>query len=73
MPPVNSEASLVKNLARGQLGSKKSRTFLYDCEWNDEACFWESTNALDQDPFYPHFLRLHPESEKLHLLCSLSF
>ena len=38
MPPVKIGASplLVKTLARRQVGSKKRRTFLYRCEWDDD-------------------------------------
>ena len=63
MPPVKTEDSpqLVKILARRSLGSKKPRTFLYRCEWDDDTWSWESSKALEEDPVHLDFLRLHPE------------
>ena len=63
MPPVKTGDSprLVKILARRQVGSKKRRTFLYCCEWDDDTWSWESSKALEEDPLYLDFLRLHPE------------
>ena len=63
MPAVNTGASprLVKFLARGPVGSRKRRTFLYPRECNDDRWSWELRKALDEDPVYIEFLRLHPE------------
>ena len=63
MPPVQNGdcPRLVKILARRRVGSKKLRTFLYRCEWDDETWSWESSKALEEDPVYLEFLRLHPE------------
>ena len=63
MPPVKTANSprLVKILARRRVGSKKRRTFLYRCEWDDDTWSWESSKALEEDPVYLEFLRLHPE------------
>ena len=67
MPHVKTGASprLVRILARGRVDSKKRRTFLYRCEWDDDTWSWESSKALEEDPVYLEFLRLHPEY--LHL------
>ena len=64
MPPVKTADSprLVKNLARRRVGSKKRRTFLYRCEWDDDTWSLESSKALEEDPVYIEFLLLHPES-----------
>ena len=63
MRPVKTEDSprLVKNVARRRVGSKKCRTVLYCCEWDDDTWSWESSKALEEDPVYLDFLRLHPE------------
>ena len=63
MPPVKTGESprLVKIVARRRVGSKKRRTFLYRCEWDDDTWSWESSKALEEDPVYLEFLRLHPE------------
>ena len=63
MPAVKTGESprLVKILARRRVGSRKCRTFLYRCEWDDDTWSWESTKALEEDPVYLEFLRLHPE------------
>ena len=62
MPPVKTGESprLVKVLAR-RMVSKKRCTFLYHCEWDDDTWSWESSKALEEDPVYLEFLRLHPE------------
>ena len=54
MPPVKTGASprLVKIPARCQVGSKKRRTFLYRCEWDDDTWSWESGKVLDEDLVY---------------------
>ena len=63
MPPVKTGESpqLVKIVAGRRVGSKKHRTFLYHCEWDDDTWSWESSKALEEDPVYLEFLRLHPE------------
>ena len=63
MPPVKTEASprLSKILARREGGSKKRRTFLYRCEWDDDTWSWEWSKALEEDPVYLEFLRIHTE------------
>ena len=63
MPPVKTGESprLVKIVARRRVGSKKRRTFLYQCEWDDDTWSLESSKALEEDPVYLEFLRLHPE------------
>ena len=63
MPAVKTGASpqLVKTLARCRMGFKKRRTFLYRCEWEDDTWSWESSKALEEEPVYLEFLRLHPE------------
>ena len=63
MPPFKTGASprLVNILARRRVGSKKRRTFLYRCEWENDTWSWESSRALEEDPVYLEFLRLHPE------------
>ena len=63
MPPVNTGNSpeLVKILARRRVRSKKRRRFLYRCEWYDNTWSWEWSKALEEDPVYLDFLRLHPE------------
>ena len=60
MPPVKTGESprLVKIVARRRVGSKKRRTFLYRCEWDDDTWSWESSKALEEDPVYLEFLRL---------------
>ena len=67
MPPVKTGASpqLIKILAKRQAGSKKRRTFLYRCEWDDDTRSWESSKGVEEDPVYLEFLQLHPE--QLHL------
>ena len=52
---------LVKILARCRVGSQKSRTFLYHCEWGDDTWSWESSKGLEEDLVYVEFLGLHPE------------
>ena len=63
MPPVKTGDSprLVEILGRRRVGSKKRRTFLYRWEWDDNTWSWESSKALEEDPVYLEFLRLHPE------------
>ena len=63
MPPVKTGASrpLVKILARRRVGSKTRRTFLHRCKWDDDTWSWESSKALEEDPVYLEFLRLHRE------------
>ena len=63
MPPVETGDSsrLVKILARRRVGPRKRRTFLYRCEWDHDTWSWESSKALEEDPVYLEFLRLHPE------------
>ena len=63
MPPVKTGAfpQLVEILARRRVGSKKRRTFLYRCEWDVGTWSWELSKALEEDPVYLEFLRLHPE------------
>ena len=63
MPPVKTGASsrLLKILPRPQVGSKKRGTLLYRREWYDDTWFCESSKALDEDPVYVEFLRLHAE------------
>ena len=63
MPLVKTGASpqLVKILARRGVGSKKRRTFLYRCEWDDDTWSWESSKAVQRDPVCLEFLRLNPE------------
>ena len=63
MPPVETGESpgLVKILARRRVGSRKRHTFLYRCEWDDDTWSWESSKAVEEDPVYLEFLRLHPE------------
>ena len=62
MPPVKTGDSpqLVKILARCRVIPKKRRTFLYRCEWDDDTGSWEASKALEEDPVYLEFLRLHP-------------
>ena len=57
MPPVKTGESprLVKILARRRVGSRKRRTFLYRCEWDDDTWSWESSKALQEDPVYLEF------------------
>ena len=43
---------IVKILARRRVGSRKRRTFLYRCEWDDDTWSWESSKALEEDPVY---------------------
>ena len=52
MPPVKTGESprLVKILARHLVGSRKRRTLLYRCEWDDDTWSWESSKALEEDP-----------------------
>ena len=52
---------LVRILARRRVGSKERRIFLYWCPSDDDTWSWESRKALDEDPVYLEFLRLHPE------------
>ena len=52
---------LVKILARRRVKSKKRRTFLYRCEWDDDTWSLEASKALEEDPVYLGFSRLHPE------------
>ena len=63
MPPVKTGESprLVKIVARRRVGSKRRRTFLYRCEWDDDTWSWESSKVLEEDPVYFKFLQLHPE------------
>ena len=63
MPPVKTGDSprLVKILARRRVGSKKHRTLLYRCDWDDDTWSLESSKAVEEDPVYVEFLRLHPE------------
>ena len=63
MPPVKTGDSpqLVKILARRRVGSKKRCTFLYRREWDDNMRSWELSKALEEDPVYLEFLRLHRE------------
>ena len=63
MPPVKTGDSpqLVRILARRRVGSEKRRTFRYCCEWDDDTWSWESSKALEEDPVWLEFLRLHPE------------
>ena len=62
MPPVKTGDSPrpVKILARRRVGSKKRRTFLYHCEWDDDTWSRESSKALEEDLVYLEFLRLQP-------------
>ena len=59
MPPVKTGAlsRLIKILARRRVGSKKRRTFLCRCEFDDNTWFCESSKA-DEEPVYLDFLRL---------------
>ena len=63
MPPVKTGEypRLVKILGRRGVGSKKRRTLLYRCEWDDDTWSLESSKALEEDPVYLEFLRLHPD------------
>ena len=63
MPSVKTGESprLVKILARRRVGSRKCRTFLYRCEWDDNTWSLELSKALQEDPVYLEFLQLHPE------------
>ena len=58
MPPVKTAESprLVKILVKRRVESRKRRTFLYRCEWDDNTWSWESSEAL-----YLEFLRLQPD------------
>ena len=58
MPPVKTGDSpqIVRELARRRLESKKRRTFLYGCEWDDDTWSWELSKALEEDPVYLEFL-----------------
>ena len=73
MPPVKTgdRPRLAKILARRRVGSEKRRTFLYRCEWDDNTWSWELSRALEEDPVYLEFLRLHPEQP--HLLTAWFF
>ena len=63
MPPVKTGISprLVKILGKRRVGSKKCRTFLYRCEWDDDTLSLESSRASEEDPVYLEFLGLHSE------------
>ena len=63
MPQVKTRAfpRLIKILARRRVGSKKRRTFLYRGEWDDDTWSWELSKALEEEPVYLEFLRLHRE------------
>ena len=63
MPLVKTGASPrpIKILARRQAGSKKCRTFLHPCEWDDDTRSWELSKPLDEDPVNLDFLPLHHE------------
>ena len=63
MPHVKTGDSprLVKILARRRVKSKKRRTFLYRCQWDEDTWSRESSKALEEDPVYLEFLPLHPE------------
>ena len=66
LPPVKTGAppQIVEILARRPVEPRKRCTFLYSCEWEDDTWSGESSKALDEDPVYLEFIRLHSEPSR---------
>ena len=73
MPPVKTGESprLVKILARRVVRSRKRRTFLYRCEWDDDTWSWKSSKALERILCTLSFF--DATLSNLTLLCSVVF